>query len=667
MRCPECNVRNSVAARQCKSCGYKFKRKPVSRKVIIGGAVAVGAICLWAAGAAIIPVLTDPEQNLARQAKQVAAGPKNSDESKRMSDEFDRAIRNYLGKIAGLSTPEILKKLQKVLPSSAFEVHIVDLPRGMRVVEVDTVLQASDYLLMKCGSAHKVFGLSGIEVFDDARLITESASPMLVVIGHAGGPPPHHPQVKVYGLLPDNITDETEKLLPPIRGEGAAKFARNGQDIILDISLLSLGQAEQLFAAGTQSEDSTVHQILEWKEAHYTSRYEYGSSPFTALYAVARCMRYPDLTTAHRKFLGSKGEQLVRENKSQDAGNFKVKRLRATGDRYSYLMTGSVGAFVVDVAKNDGIWSVCAGGSAPSTAAAASGEGSVYTSAAVPVKSGQAATGKAAPVKPETGKPQVPVPVVERTPSTPGKTPATVKVTADEEKQKLEKIKQEKQNARELKQLQREQERLEAERKAAQDRELAERKKEEDLLNRQRIEAARLREKLQKGAAQGEQTGTKPKGASPETKPAQPIAGTEATTAASGQGLVVSSGSVNLRSGPSTGAKPLTSVSKGAPIDIIGKQTGWYKVRFEGKEGYIYAGLVDYKKPDAYTTATVTKNIAGTEGHKKPVGKPQVGDRVVIMGGLENNKYKVQFANGKTGYVDKDAVNVTVDEPQFVP
>src|SRR5262249_36993912 len=146
-----------------------------------------------------------------------------------------------------------------------------------------------------------------------------------------------------------------------IRGEGLARFAKNGRDIMLELSLLSLGQTEKLFAPGNQSEDGTAKQYLEWKDAHYVSRYDYGTSPFVALYAVARCMRYPELTRTHTRYLGAAGEQLVTENKSPEAGNFKVQRLSTGSDRITYGLVGNVGKFRIDVGKVGGLWSVISG------------------------------------------------------------------------------------------------------------------------------------------------------------------------------------------------------------------------------------------------------------------------------------------------------------------
>jgi hypothetical protein len=646
--------------------------------------VAAIGIGVWCAGAAIIPSLTDPEQNLARIAKQVAAGPKNSDDNRRMKDELDKALRNYLSKQANLPTPDVVKKLQKVLPATAFEAHAIDLPRGLRVVEVDTVLQASDYLLMKGSSGFKVFPLSGLEVFDDARLINESAGPMLVAIGHSGGQPPHHPQIKVYALLPDDIADETEKLLPPLHGEGSARFAKNGRDIVLDLSLLSLGQVEQLFAAGPQSEDGTVHQDLDWKEAHYTSRYEYGSSPFVALYAVARCMRYPDLTATHRQFLGTQGYELVQENKSQDAGNFKVKRLPASGDRLAYQMTGSVGTFVVELGKVNGVWAVVGTRNAPSSTDAVAVKSNTTeqpksTTAEKPVVE-QTASVQTAPVAlPEPAPARAPI--VEKTLSATAGKPASDKLIsagtsttgaetakkADSKKEAARKAEQDKLAQQKLEQ-QKQQDKLEQQKiakKKLEEEKLAQKKLDEQKLAQKKLDEQKLELKKKKEAEQKKIA--EQKKPSEQRKEDEHTQAAPQVSAASGQAVVIAAGTVNIRLGANTDAKPVAAVSKGASLEIAGKQNGWYKVRYHGQEGFIYAGLVDYKKPDAYTTATVTKARKVRDNNKKALASSQAGDRVVILGGLENNKYKVQLANGKTGYVEKDAVDVKVDEPQFVP
>lgn len=619
MRCPECSQRNSVAAKKCKVCGHKFKRKPLPLRLKLSGVVLAASLMLWAGASAILPGLTDPEKNLARVAKQVAGGPAKPEDGKRLRAEFDRALRTYLARSGQQSSRLLAEKLRKLLPGNFFEIHVFDLPRALKVVEVDMNLQASDYLVMKSGSGTKVFPLSGIEVFDDARIINESAGPMLVMVGHSAGQPPHRPQIKVYALMPDDISDETDKLLPVIRGEGSARFAANGRDIVLDLSLVSLGQSERLFSTVGQTDDSTAHQHLEWKDAHYFSRYDYGSGPFTALYAVARCMRYPDLLPSHRRYLGSVGEQLVRDNQSPEAGNFKVRRLASGPDRLTYSVAGTPVSFQAEVSKAGGIWSITsvrtAGSARASSAGPAIKAGAQPTAAAVPADATVVEkSSKVASLGTAQGTSRSAAAAI--TQKAAGRAEPVRKPSGAKAPEKLE-------------------------------------------VARKPEPASPFPDKKRQAAAALSRV-TEPE---PVPTPAENAVSEEAAEIS----RRISARSVNLRSAPSTDARPLAEVVKGASVEIVGKHNGWYKVRYQGKEGYVFGGLVDYKKPDAYMTATITKVKPVTDSGHKPVSQSQVGDRVVIVGGIEDGKYKVKLPSGKIGYLDKDAVDVSIEAPPFVP
>jgi uncharacterized protein YgiM (DUF1202 family) len=126
-------------------------------------------------------------------------------------------------------------------------------------------------------------------------------------------------------------------------------------------------------------------------------------------------------------------------------------------------------------------------------------------------------------------------------------------------------------------------------------------------------------------------------------------------------------GKVKLRNGPGTDFKSVADLDPSTPLEVLGKKDSWYKVKAGSKEGYVYGGLLDYKKPDAYNTATIKKDKPVKDANNKAVATAKSGDRLVILGGLENNKYKVQLSNGKVGFVDKDALDVKVDAPQLVP
>jgi hypothetical protein len=121
---------------------------------------------------------------------------------------------------------------------------------------------------------------------------------MLALLGHSGGPPPHRPKLRTYALLPDHISDETDKLVPPIKGEGIAKFGKNTQDVYLDLSLASMTRAENV--TPTNDRDETIHQRLVWKDAKYIQKWDdAGGTPARTLYTVAQCLRRPDLAASN--------------------------------------------------------------------------------------------------------------------------------------------------------------------------------------------------------------------------------------------------------------------------------------------------------------------------------------------------------------------------------
>jgi uncharacterized protein YgiM (DUF1202 family) len=124
---------------------------------------------------------------------------------------------------------------------------------------------------------------------------------------------------------------------------------------------------------------------------------------------------------------------------------------------------------------------------------------------------------------------------------------------------------------------------------------------------------------------------------------------------------------VKVRSGPGTEYRNVTEVTRGSKLEVIGKQNGWYKVKVNNKEGFVYGGLVDSKKKDSYMTATVNQVESVKDSKHNHVAASKAGDKLVVLSGVEDGKYKVQLANGKIGFVNKDAIDVKVDAPSFVP
>ncbi len=123
-----------------------------------------------------------------------------------------------------MSGAQVASVLQTALPIQVFEVHVIELPRGLKIVEIDTMLQASNYLVIKNDTDTKVVNIPGLEVCDGAQVVSDPAGPVLIAIGHTAGQGPRKPLVKVYALMPDAIRDQSDKSVPPIRGEGNVFF-----------------------------------------------------------------------------------------------------------------------------------------------------------------------------------------------------------------------------------------------------------------------------------------------------------------------------------------------------------------------------------------------------------------------------------------------------------
>lgn len=86
----------------------------------------------------------------------------------------------------------------------------------------------------------------------------------------------------------------------------------------------------------------------------------------------------------------------------------------------------------------------------------------------------------------------------------------------------------------------------------------------------------------------------------PEPKPEEP----KPTAKEINQGGYISSNaSANLRSGPSTETKSIGKLKRHTEINVISEENGWYKVSYNGKEGYISKKLVTLGKAPEETSS----------------------------------------------------------------
>jgi hypothetical protein len=558
MRCPQCSERNSVAANKCEYCGEKFKRKPLplSVKLTIGAfTLAIGGSIV---ASLVVPKLIDPEQGLIRSAKRMAAGPSSLEDAKKIKKEFNDAMRTYLLRAGSLKPAELAQSLQKILPNTAFEVHVAELPRGLKVVEVDALLQASDYVVMKTDNSVKVFFLPELEVFDDARILNDSAGPVLAMLGHSGGQPPHKPQVRTYALLPDFLQDETDKLVPPIAGDGTANFDKNGHDVHLDVSLNSAAKGQNISLPGDR--DEILHETLQWKDARYAQRFETPGSAGAALTIVAQALRHPEMTDASARLPGSAVLQIAKSNPAKTGDAIKI--VVNHGKKVTtYAIASGTANYEIDLQGGPGSWNVPKARLNKTVAIATAPPASATTP---PADTSPPLDGAQAAALPPAAPPVAPPVTATHGSTKPSTSTSHTRVapiiggqhTAD---------------------------------------------------NQQSSGSSKHKKHGHDRSQDSQQT------ASNTTTASRP----ESTSTRAH--ISSKLGSVNLRSGPSTQTGSLTKISKGARIDIIGKSEGWYKVRYHGQEGYVLGSLVDAPNtpPEAATPPVTTSSSGHRDRHRR--------------------------------------------------
>ena len=154
------------------------------------------------------------------------------------------------------------------------------------------------------------------------------------------------------------------------------------------------------------------------------------------------------------------------------------------------------------------------------------------------------------------------------------------------------------------------------------------------------------------------------------------LTGTTATDVALGTGTVKCSSSVNFRSAPNTSSTSYGELKNGTKVNVVGVSSGWYKVTYNGKTGYIHPDYITLASSSAGTaiapsnTVTSTTGTAGTVKCSSSVNlRSEANTSSSILAELKNGTAVtvVRTANGwckvtysgKTGYIKSDYVSTT--------
>ena len=153
------------------------------------------------------------------------------------------------------------------------------------------------------------------------------------------------------------------------------------------------------------------------------------------------------------------------------------------------------------------------------------------------------------------------------------------------------------------------------------------------------------------------------------------LTGTTATDVALGTGTVKCSSSVNFRSAPNTSSTSYGELKNGTKVNVVGVSSGWYKVTYNGKTGYIHPDYLTLASSASSSgtaiapsnTVTSTTGTAGTVKCSSSVNlRSEANTSSSILAELKNgtavtvvstaNGWCKVTCSGKSGYIKQDYV-----------
>ena len=140
------------------------------------------------------------------------------------------------------------------------------------------------------------------------------------------------------------------------------------------------------------------------------------------------------------------------------------------------------------------------------------------------------------------------------------------------------------------------------------------------------------------------------------------LTGTTATNVALGTGTVKCSSSVNFRSAPNTSSTSYGELKNGTKVNVVGVSSGWYKVTYNGKTGYIHPDYITLASSSAGTAGTVkcssSVNLRSAANTSSSILAELKNGTAVTVTSTANGWCKVT-CSGKTGYIKQDYVSTT--------
>jgi uncharacterized protein YgiM (DUF1202 family) len=127
----------------------------------------------------------------------------------------------------------------------------------------------------------------------------------------------------------------------------------------------------------------------------------------------------------------------------------------------------------------------------------------------------------------------------------------------------------------------------------------------------------------------------------------------------------VTASALNMRSSPSTSAAVVTCLPKGTTVLVTDSADGWYRVAYQGLEGYMSADYLSFTTAaqSNFGTGTITGNSvrirSGASTTSSVLGSVNAGTTLTVTG-VDGSWYQVSY-QGTTAYVSSTYLSLASD------
>ncbi len=301
MKCPNCNQRNSVAARKCFNCSTPLPIKPMPKAVkisILAGIAFVVILPLLIKFAlSNINIKTDVNQSL------------KTEQNEQDWSNLRLKIESFLNSRTTLSKAELDSQLKTFLKDSNCEIHIFDISTTCKVVEIGKNLFSSLFIIIP--NKPKIIDLNKINVYEDGRVTESNKQKLLILLGHTSADIDRISHPAIINL--DTMEDLTSLYLPHLPENAKFFFTQNSPYLNVKLSILALLQTKGLDPGNVvKFEDETIDCILQ---PTANGSFELDSNWFDyklgPIYVISKLMFNPNQIDLYKPCISPKKTDLI--------------------------------------------------------------------------------------------------------------------------------------------------------------------------------------------------------------------------------------------------------------------------------------------------------------------------------------------------------------------